>query len=446
MNGSVLEKPVPAVDILILANGPGELATWVKPTVQALRQTLGTDPTQVRISLMLSPCPHATGQEVPMARGYPEIDRVQAADHFWGFLLWGQTPEAWDWRDRGVVVFLGGDQIFPVLIGRRLGYRTVVYAEWDARWPAWIDAFGVMKPDLIKRVPPQYAHKLQVVGDLIAEVATLATAPHQPDIAQALDLRPDSELIGLLPGSKAAKLTQGMPLVLAIAHHLQTLRPQTRFVIPVAPTLDLKTLASFANPNSNVCIQRMGGIAAKLVTPAAPRERPYLETPTGLRVTLWTDFPHYSLLRQCHLCLTTVGANTAELGSLGVPMIVLLPTQQLDAMRAWDGLPGLLANLPGVGTLFARLINRVAMGRLGLLAWPNIWAGEAIVPELLGQLQPTAIADQVFDLLCHPTQLHQMQQRLQQVRGAPGAAPKLAQLVKAQLEATSPISGLRGQR
>jgi lipid-A-disaccharide synthase len=38
------------------------------------------------------------------------------------------------------------------------------------------------------------------------------------------------------------------------------------------------------------------------------------------------------------LCLTTVGANTAELGSLAVPMIVLLPTQQLDAMRAWDGL------------------------------------------------------------------------------------------------------------
>jgi len=30
-----------AIDIVILSNGPGELATWVRPVVRALRQQLG---------------------------------------------------------------------------------------------------------------------------------------------------------------------------------------------------------------------------------------------------------------------------------------------------------------------------------------------------------------------------------------------------------------------
>ncbi len=141
------------VDILILSNGPGEVTTWVRPVVRALRQQFGDDRNQVRISVVLSPCSNASGKEAAIALSYPEVDRVQAAEHFWQFLLWGKTIDNWDWRSRGVVVFLGGDQIFPVVIGKKLGYRTVVYAEWEARWHNWIDRFGVMKPEVAARVP-----------------------------------------------------------------------------------------------------------------------------------------------------------------------------------------------------------------------------------------------------------------------------------------------------
>ena len=82
-----------AVDILILSNGPGELATWVKPVVQELRDRLGNDRQQVRISAVLSPCSNANGQEAAVARRYPEVDRVQAAEHFFPFLLWGKTQD-----------------------------------------------------------------------------------------------------------------------------------------------------------------------------------------------------------------------------------------------------------------------------------------------------------------------------------------------------------------
>lgn len=415
------------VDILILSNGPGEVSTWVRPVVRALRQQMGTDRNQVRISLVLSPCANASGREVAIAQSYPEIDRVQAAAHFLPFLLRGKTADQWDWRDRGVVLFLGGDQFFPVIIGKRLGYRVVIYGEWETRWHPWVDRFGVMKQALVDRVSPQYQDKMVVVGDLMADVEG------KRDGEQKAAQNRKEQLIGVLPGSKPAKLTQGVPLVLAVAQKIKAERPSVRFGLPVAPTLDLETLAKFANPHENPVSKYFGSVGAQLKWIEAS---PYLVTDTDVQIELWTKFPAHSLLKQCDLCLTTIGANTAELGSLAVPMIVLLPTQQLDAMRAWDGIPGLLVNLPGVGSLLAKLINGWFIRKSRLLAWPNIWAGEAIVPERIGNLDPNQIADEVISFLDYPEKLQQMRDRLRQVRGQAGAATRLAKIVQEEADRT----------
>ena len=411
-----MTKPV---DIVILSNGPGEVTTWVRPVVKALRQELGDNPCAVRISVILSPCPNASGREAAIAISYPEVDRVQAPEHFWRFLLWGKTAENWQWHHRGIVVFLGGDQIFPVIIGKKLGYPTVVYAEWEARWHNWIDRFAVMQPKVAEKVSPKYAHKFTVVGDLMLEAQKFE---------QVLSFQSDSntEIIGLLPGSKAAKLSQGVPLTLAIAEYIHRKRPQTKFVIPVAPTLDLQSLASFANPENNPFVKVFGNSPGVLIE----SDNPILETEKGLSVQLYRENPAYELLSQCSICLTTVGANTAELGALAVPMIVLIPTQQLDAMRSWDGLPGLLANLPGLGSTFAKIINWLVLSRKGLLAWPNIWAKQEIVPELVGKLQPVEVGEMVLDFLAHPEKLDKMRNQLRSVRGETLAAQKIAEIVR----------------
>ena len=409
-----------SVDILILSNGPGEVTTWVRPVVKALREQLGHDISQVRISVILSPCPHASGKEAAIALGYPEVDRVQAAADFWQFLLWGKTAENWDWRNQGAVVFLGGDQLFPVIIGKKLGYKTVVYAEWSARWHNFIDKFAIMKAQVAKNVSPKYIDKFTVVGDLMLEAA-------ENEITSKIK-NPKSQIniIGILPGSKAAKLTQGVPLTLAIAEYIHSKLPQTKFFIPVAPTLDLSTLADFAKPENNPLAKAFNFQGADLIGDN-------LVTSTGLIVALKSENPAYHLLSQCSICLTTVGANTAELGALAVPMIVLLPTQQLDAMRSWDGLPGILANLPGVGSSFAKLINWWMIKNKGLLAWPNIWAQAEIVPELVGKLQPETVGKMVLDLLENPEKLAAIRDKLRSVRGEGGAAEKLAILVKKEL-------------
>ncbi len=511
-------------DILILSNAPGEVTTWVLPVVKALREKLGNDADLIRISVILSPCPNATGKEAAIALSYSEVNRVQSAEHFWSFLLWGKTAENWEWRDKGVLVFLGGDQFFTVVIGKRLGYSKVVYAEWEARWHSLIDSFGVMKAETIASVSQKYPDKFTVVGDLMSDVAAdlaadglsvggnvnreiadglsvggnslliaenlsispetspptnhpsaaKSTAPattnhpsaaksatpattNHPSAAKSTTTHPLPELIGLFPGSKAAKLAQGLPLTLAIAEYIHAAKPQTRFAIPVAPTLDLASLVSFANPEKNLLIEQFGWAKAELIIPEntdniisnkqettstnsslpiddiSHRKRAFIKTSKGLSVELWQDFPAYHLLSQCQICLTTVGANTAELGALAIPMIILLPTNQLDAMRSWDGLPGLLANLPGVGSIFAKLINWFVLQQVlrkgRLFAWPNIWAQEEIVPELAGKLEPQDVAKLVLDYLDNPEKLEKMRSRLRGVRGKPGAAQKLTQLV-----------------
>jgi lipid-A-disaccharide synthase len=417
--------PSTPIDILILTNGPGEVTTWVRPVVKALRQRLGENRQQTRISVMLSPCPHATGKEAPIIRAYPEVDRVQASADFFDFVLWGKTADQWDWRDRGAVVFLGGDQIFPLLIGKRLGYKTLIYAEWEARWYRWIDRFGVMNASVLDGIPSRYHAKFSIVGDLMADV------PQQLASCSSEKL---SGQIALLPGSKPGKLAQGVPFCLAIAEAVHQQRPDLRFILPVAPTLDLETLARYADPHKNPLVMRMGGISAHLLKESTEMGSFSLKTSGGLVIPLITDYPAHAQLVQCQLALTTVGANTAELGSLAIPMIVLLPTQELDAMRNWDGLPGIIASLPIVGSAIAKQINAIVLRQGRLFAWPNLWAKEEIVPELIGELHAPDVAAKVLQFIDHPEQLQQMRDRLKAIRGNPGAALNFTVLLEEMME------------
>jgi hypothetical protein len=426
LNPSLTAVPI---DILILSNGPGELSTWVKPVVKQLRQKFGSDRQQVRISIVLSPCPNASGQEGAIARNYPEVDRVQEAPHFFPFLLLGKTVENWDWRSKGIIIFLGGDPLFPVILSQRLHYKTVVYSEWETLWTGFIDRFAVMRANLVENAKAEHRHKFTVVGDLMSSDAIEDT---EADSEQ-------TRILGLLPGSKAAKLAQGVPIMCGIADRLKQHYPDLQFVIPMAPTLSEAELAAYGDPKLNPIVSKVGGATAKLCRSASSGET-WLETSGGTRIDIQTigddgpRTPHYKTLRRCQLCITTVGANTAELGALAVPMVMILPTNQLDAMRAWNGIPGLLANLPGVGSLFSKIINTIVLRKLGLLAWPNIWAGRMIVPEMVGLLTPEMVADRVRNYFDNPDQLLAMKKELRQIRGEPGAALKLVEIVEEVLQ------------
>jgi len=405
-------------DIVILSNGPGEITTWVLPVVRQIKQRFD----RARISLILSPCPHATGNEVKIASQWKEIDRIQSAQYFFDFLLWGKTADNWDWYSQGLVIFLGGDQFFTVIIAKRLGFKSLVYAEWSARWYRYIDYFAVMNQAVIDKIPSPFQKKCIITGDLMADVTILKEVKK--------DNFNHTIKIGLLPGSKASKLTQGVPFLSAIGEYLSTKKQNLEFILPVAPTISPQEIVYYGERKNNPLIDRLGNVTVEL---REEEKGYYLETSGGVKIKLITEFPAYEELINCQLCLTTVGANTAQLGALAIPMIVLIPLYQLEAMKSWDGLPGILANLPIVGDFFAKLINSIVLKftkkKKKLYAWPNLWAKRKIIPELIGYLTVEEVGNLVLDLLYDQQKLVTMKDNLKSIRGESGASIKIAEMV-----------------
>ena len=228
--------------------------------------------------------------------------------------------------------------------------------------------------------------------------------------------------MALLPGSKPAKLSVGMPFLLDTADRLARLQPGCRFLLPLAPTTSVDELLRFAGASNP--------IAARYSASIASVEQGELVTGAGTRIRLLEQHPAHGPLSQCALALTTVGANTAELGALAVPMIVIVPTQHLEVMQAWDGGLGLLARLPGLRRLIGVLLTVWRLRNNGLMAWPNISAGRAVVPERVGAITPEEIAKEACDWLNAPERLEGQRQDLQALRGEPGAVAALAAEVR----------------
>jgi lipid-A-disaccharide synthase len=73
-----------------------------------------------------------------------------------------------------------------------------------------------------------------------------------------------------------------------------------------------------------------------------------------------------------------------------------------------------------------------------LLAWPNIWAGEEVVPELRGELKPVEVAQRAADLLKNTQKREQMREQLRALGGSSGAAQAIVELVSSQLAKITP--------
>tara|TARA_B100001741_G_scaffold311091_1_gene311562 strand:- start:964 stop:1578 length:615 start_codon:yes stop_codon:yes gene_type:complete len=194
----------------------------------------------------------------------------------------------------------------------------------------------------------------------------------------------------------------------------------------LAPTTSVAELQAFAGP-SNPLQRFYGTEEPQLIEEDNQR---WLVSAAGTRILLVEEHPAHGPLSQCALALTTVGANTAELGALGVPMLVLLPTQHLHVMQAWDGWFGLVARLPLLRWLVGVALTAWRLRNRGFLAWPNISAGRAVVPERVGAITPDQIASEASQWLAAPQRLQGMQEDLRSLRGQPGAVAALSSLVE----------------
>ena len=407
-----------SVAVVIVSNGPGELATWVSPVVDELKKiNKSIDKLDFTLRLVLVPCPNATGKEFIVANSWNKFELITQAKSFWKLLI---RPSSFaNWPKKGVVIFLGGDQFWGILLAKRLGYLNITYAEWIARWPQWTNKIAAMNVKVKKLIPKRYKYKCQIIGDLMADIK----------LNSGISLRnKDKQYIALLPGSKKAKLSVGIPFFLEIADLIAKKNKNINFIIPIAPTTDKNEYLFFLSKRNPIAKYYSSKI--KTIKTIKDTYFDYLiETSENTKIYLIEKHPCYEILKECDLAITTVGANTAELAAITLPMLVVLPTQHLNMMNAWDGILGVIGKFSTINRILTFLIKYFYLRKKKFFAWPNIKAKKMIVPERVGNLSPKEIAREVLFLIKNKDQLKIISDNLLKERGKEGAAEKLAYII-----------------
>ncbi len=407
--------------VVIVSNGPGELATWVKPVLDYLikqkSKSINLKVPNYKLVLSLVPCPNATGKEFTVANDWQILDLIIPAKNFLKFLL---KPSLYgSWPRNGVVVFLGGDQFWNVLLAKRLGYESITYAEWIARWPRWNLHIAAMNEEVRNIIPKKFKKKCQVIGDLMADVKNNLSPIHEIN---------NKEWIAILPGSKKAKLSIGIPFFLEVADRIKECEDNINLLIPIAPTTELEDFIFFQSAKNPITkyysskiksIKRIKNSIFKYV----------LETSKNTKIFILQQNSNHNILSQCQLALTTVGANTAELAAINLPMIVVLPTQHLNAMNAWDGIFGIIGRIKLLNRIQTFIIKKWYLKNNKFFAWPNIKANKQIIPERVGIITPKDISDEAIYLLNKKDLLVEQKLNLLKMRGKKGAVKKLSNLI-----------------
>ena len=107
--------------IYITANSPGEIAGWLSPVAAAVRRRWP----ECKISVILLPCPFATGSESKVATDLLHVDEVIPASRYFRVLFSGLK----DYKS-SVLLHLGGDLMYSAAL------------VWRWRIPAWSYLWG----------------------------------------------------------------------------------------------------------------------------------------------------------------------------------------------------------------------------------------------------------------------------------------------------------------
>ncbi|MBO6978165.1 MAG: glycosyl transferase [Prochlorococcus marinus XMU1428] len=410
-----------SVAVVIISNGPGELTTWVNPVVDELKKIneslCDEDKHDFTLRLVLVPCPNATGKEFLVANSWNKFELITKSKNFWKLLI---RPHFFaKWPKKGVVIFLGGDQFWSILLAKRLGYLNITYAEWVARWPKWTNEIAAMNVKVKDLIPKRYKYKCKVIGDLMADIK----------LNSEISLRnKEKHYIALLPGSKKAKLSVGIPFFLEVADHIAEENQNINFIIPIAPTTD-KSEYLFFQSNKNPIAKYYSSKIKKIKNFKDSYFDYVIETSKNTKIYLIKKHPCYEVLKECDLAITTVGANTAELAAISLPMLVVLPTQHLNMMNAWDGIFGVIGKISFINRFLTFIVKNFYFKKKKFFAWPNIKAKRMIVPERIGNISPIKIAKEVLFLINDRHQLKRIRDNLNKERGDKGAAKKLASII-----------------
>ena len=377
-------------ELVLAGNGPGELTGWVRPVARAAREI---GPSDLRLTLVLSPTQFAGGREVDVVKSWHLFDRILTPTEGVRLALGRFRLDA---APRGSVIHLGGDLWLSARIARRLRIPACALAETvlvARRHGAYARIFATSE-DLAKQLRTRGVpeEKIVVTGD--PRIDAMLPSPPAPGVEG------NKVTVSLLPGSRDRYVRALLPYLLRVADALHVIRPRVTFQIIAAEFLSPEFLAAM----------RMDATA----------RWPALQT-------VWVTHDRWAALARSDLALTFPGTSTVELAMLGVPFAAIVPLEFIDRVPA-EGLLEWIGRIPVAGRMIKGLAARRYFARPKLLALPNLRAGKAIAPEWIGRWTPTELANRVCDLLDDEGRRKTMSTELRALyASSTGAAARIAE-------------------
>ena len=410
----------PRRHVVLVSNGPGELTTWVLPTLRAWR---ALDP-HARIALALIPCQFASGGEAELAAGFG-ADAVTTPAAYLRAAAVGRVPagvvDSEASAGSGVVLSMGGNGGIAVALARRLGFPVMRYSfvPYLARGIQRLFVHDERTARKARRLGAP-AERVEVLGNLVAdalEQAEPAAAAGDPHVL-------------LFAGSRDAFAVHLIPFMLALADALAARYAGARFVWPVSRLLSADAIAAGIAGRHKATL---GGVAGR-------REGDTVIAPGGARVLMVDEAQRPAHLQAATVAVTIPGTNTLELGIAGVPSVVMLPLNRPEIIPL-EGPGHWLSLLPIVGIPLKRAAVRLFVERLRYpVSLPNQFSGEPLMVELKGLVDVSGVAAAVAGLVDDPADRARRVARLQATMPRPGAAERLVRRVYEELGWALPVA------
>lgn len=405
--------------IFIVTNAPGELSGWVRPFARALKREK-----EIEVFLIVPPCQFASGREVEVAEGFPEIDRIIGPKEYIRRIFTGRLSLFQEKRKekKGLCVFLGGDPFHAVVISKRLGVRAVAYMQ-KPRWERHFHKFFVLSEKIReenfirKKVP---AEKVIVVGDLVVDCVNFQLE-EEKKLNPGFSAR--KPVISIMPGSRP-RIAQNMFLFfLRSCELIREKFPQATFFLILSPFLKKEEFLYFWEEK----IYRFFSPIPEVRFVEKEKGNLMIGTASGLEVKVISSC-RYTAMGMSDLALTIPGTNTAELACLGIPMLVVLPLQ-VPQLIPLDGIAGMSGSIPYFGKLIKRAVVKKCARKIKFISLPNIQAEREIVPEMRGEISPEKVAEKAVEVLEDEKRCKIMSDTLKATMGGGGAALKMARAV-----------------
>ncbi|NQU17558.1 MAG: hypothetical protein HQ564_05775 [Candidatus Saganbacteria bacterium] len=372
-----------SLEFILVANSPGELSSLVKPVVEKIK-SVSSKLQPIRTTLVITPCQFSSGREIQFAKSLG-VDNIITSEEYRKWILGIPLKRELKFKYKGVVLYLGGDLMHPILIAKKLGYRPYAYLHGQkAGWKNLFKKFFVIDQKAKKelrhaRIPGE---KITIAGDLMINSVS---ADPKHEVIKTWKLNTERPIIAFLPGSREWEIDYMLPFYTEVAGEIKKIIPGSQFLLIISP------------------FSSMQDIESKMVD------------------NLFDVMAPLNVISAADLAVTIPGTNTAHIATLGIPTLMLFPLNKLDDIPL-EGLLHYITKIPFLGKPIKRAAANIINRKTKFFALPNIRAQKMIIPEMRGNLTTEEVVAKILDLINHPEKTNQIGIKLKKIMGESNAA------------------------